>query len=187
MRSALALLLAFLVAGCATPPDTPPDTPQTRAPETAPTTRLIRDRLRLTLDIRYRMGQTLSPETQVLIVNEDAYISTRLKECGMTPAHDYIRYTTGGRIKPGLPCHVLLIPPGEPAQLFDLPMPETDDPLGVWFEWIKPVAQIISPMPVQALINQPKARQPLTVPESRQFEVRHQLTALNSPYDPKAD
>jgi len=181
MRPGLALLRPLLLAGCAAPPAAP----QARTAD--PPARPILDRLQLTLDIRYRMGQTLSPETQVLLVHEGAYVTTRLKDCGMTPGDDYIRYTTGGRVRAGRPCHVLLVPPGEPAQLFELPVPKKSDPLGVWFEWLKPVAQIVSPMPAQALLHQPKARQPLTVPESRRFEVRHQLTALNSPYAPKAD
>lgn len=172
MRRGFVFLFPLLLAGCA-------------APSSAP--RPILDRLQLTLDIRYKMGQTLSPETQVSLVSGANPISTRLKDCGMTPGPGYVRYTTGGIVRPGLACRVLLTPPGEPSQLFELPVPKKQDRLGVWFPWRKPSAQIVSAMPVQALLNLPGARQPLTVPEARRFEVRHQLTALNSPHAPKAD
>jgi hypothetical protein len=179
MRPALALLIPLLLAGCAGP--------STRSGEANRSNRPILDRLQLTLDIRYRMGQTLSKETQVSVVCGTEHISTKLKECGMTPANDFIRYTTGGIVRPGLPCQVLLAQPGEPSQLFVLPTPKKNDRLGVWFDWRKPEAQIVSPMPVHALLNVPKARQPLTIPAVRRFEVRYQLTALHSAYDPKAD
>jgi len=179
MRHAALLMLPMLLAACAARPPAPPS-PFGGNPIHAETRQL-------TLDLRYRMGETLSLETQVVLLNGRSLVSTRLKDCGMTPGNEFIRFTTGGRINPDQPCRLVITPPGEPSQLFDLAIPRRNPELAVWSPWTRPVAQLVSPMPAQTLIHQPDAHQPLTVPEARQFELRHQVTEIRSPLQPRAD
>jgi hypothetical protein len=179
MRSILFAAGLLLIAGCTT---SPPSVPVKKA-ETSEA-RPILDTLRLTLDLRYLAGETLDLSTRVVLLSGQNPVSTTLNDCGMTPTNGYTRFTTGGLVQPGLSCHILVIPPGEPAQVFALEKPRTGSRLGDWSDWRKPATQIVSPMPVQMLIHKPEAQQTLSVPLPRQFEIRYQLTALNA-RDPK--
>ena len=171
MRS-LFVLLPLLLAGCATSPELAPDIGKMNA---ARTTAFV-EKLRLTLDIRYKMGETLALSTRVILLDGENLITTTLKECGVTPGTSYVAFMTGGIVQDGVPCRVLIAPPGEPAQVFELPKPKKSAKLDTWTPWQPPKTQILSPMPAQALLHQPKTQQKITVPLPRQFEVRTKLT-----------
>lgn len=177
---------ALLLFGCASE-SVRPAGPAHGTNATVAAARPLLKQLRLTLDLRYKLGETLSMETRVVLLSDDRQITTTLADCGMTPEPDTVRFTTGGIVLPDAPCHVLITPPGEPTQVFEVKIPKKSDELGVWFDWIRPAYQIQSPMPVQTLIHQPKQQQKLTVPLARQFEIRHQLTALNAAKGPRAN
>jgi hypothetical protein len=182
MRSLLLVTIMALLAGCASSPESAtPAKPGAAVPK-----KPVLENIRLTLDVRYPLGQTLSLETRVMMTHGERLISTKLSECGMTPGTNYTRFTTGGLAYPNTRWSVVIAPPDEPAQIFDFDVPRNPK-LGVWYDWQGPTNQIVSPMPVQALRTQPKARQELTVKPERQFGIRYQLTPWNSPFDPKAE
>ena len=155
MRSILLATALLMLCGCATTPE--PGKPVNQ--ETVKAAKPILENLRLTLDLRYPMGQTLSMQTRVSLVCGEKLVTARLEECNMTPGTNYVRFTTGGLVHPGTTCHVLVSPPDEPAQVFDIAIPDHPKKLGKWFDWQNPACQIVSPMPVQTLRTKPGARQ----------------------------
>jgi hypothetical protein len=175
MRFILPLVCLALLAGCVTTPDTQHARVHELSHKTA-----AHPGGSLTLELRYDTGETLSLETRVILLNGTGHASTRLKDCDVTPADDSVRFTTGGLVKPGVTCHVLIEQPGEPAQVFDIPVPPSIDRLGAWSDWRRPVAQLVSPMPAQALAHKTGNREKLTIPPSRQFEIRYRFSAFTA-------
>lgn len=178
MRAFLLILSLSFLLGCASAPGSA--SKPGRAGRPTEGTRALLDPLRLTLDVRYYAGETLSLETRVIVISGKNPVTARLKDCGTIAGKDFQRFTTGGHVLPGEPCHVLIEQPGEPAQVFTLETPGKSSRLATWTEWRKPECQIVHPMPAQTLIHKPDLKQPLTVPPARQFEIRYQLTALNA-------
>jgi hypothetical protein len=183
MRPILFALSLSLLVGCAS---TAQDNKGVKKAAPAGEASPLLQKMRVTVDIRYYAGQSLSLATRVAVLSGKDIISTTLDNCGSTPTTNYTRFTTGGIVQPDIPCFIMLIPPREPSQVFPIRKPKKSDELGVWSDWQHPTNQIVSPMPVQVLMNQPEKQQKVTVPLPRQFEVRYMLTPYNA-RDPKTD
>ncbi|MFO7536380.1 MAG: hypothetical protein R6X19_12005 [Kiritimatiellia bacterium] len=182
----LVIPAALLLFGCASGAGRDPSTARP-APVPTASARAVVKQLRLTLDLRYKLGETLSLDTRVVLLSGDRQVTTTLADCGMTPTPEAMRFTTGGIVRPDAPCHALITPPGEATQVFVLDIPKKSKEWGVWSEWTLPASQIVSPMPAQTIIHQPQRQQKMTVPLARQFEVRHQVTEQNTAKDPKTN